>query len=252
MRLLTIVLLAAGMGQEFVRVSPRDGRYLELTDGRPYIPVGLNRIGGADFGKWASWLNALADRRGNYIRVWLSNGLWAVEHEREGLYDEEKARRIDAMLELCRKRGVRVKMTMEHFRPVGGGRQAWADEPLHHVSNGGTAPDLAGFFNLPAPRAKFIKKIRWYQERFGDRPEIYGWELCVAPFRPVRAGGGRGGSGGGAVRAVDGAARAAADLPIEGPADDDAVAAGPAGGRRGGGGDGEGGGQKGAGVRPVG
>lgn len=30
----------------FVRVSPRDCRYLELTDGAPYIPIGLNLVGG--------------------------------------------------------------------------------------------------------------------------------------------------------------------------------------------------------------
>ena len=28
----------------FVRVSPRDHRYLELTDGTPYIPIGLNIV----------------------------------------------------------------------------------------------------------------------------------------------------------------------------------------------------------------
>ena len=33
-----------GAGTAFVRVSPRDHRYLELTDGTPYIPIGLNMI----------------------------------------------------------------------------------------------------------------------------------------------------------------------------------------------------------------
>ena len=28
----------------YVRVSPRDARYLETHDGRPYIPIGLNMI----------------------------------------------------------------------------------------------------------------------------------------------------------------------------------------------------------------
>ena len=31
-------------GDAFVRVSPRDPRYFELSDGRPYIPIGLNLI----------------------------------------------------------------------------------------------------------------------------------------------------------------------------------------------------------------
>lgn len=179
MVLIALLLLtgAAAGAEEYVRVSPRDARYLELSDGRPYIPVGLNMIGAGNFERWSEWLNALADQRGNYIRVWLSNALWDVEHERSGVYDEEQARRIDAMLELCRRRGVRVKMTLEHFRSIGGGRQAWADKRLHHIANGGTAPDIAGFFNLPPSRRRFIEKIGWYQRRYGDRPEIYGWEL---------------------------------------------------------------------------
>jgi hypothetical protein len=32
----------------YVRVNPRDRRYLELTDGTPYIPVGLNMVGPSD------------------------------------------------------------------------------------------------------------------------------------------------------------------------------------------------------------
>jgi hypothetical protein len=35
---------ARAAAEAFVRVSPRDARYLELSDGRPYIPIGLNLI----------------------------------------------------------------------------------------------------------------------------------------------------------------------------------------------------------------
>src|SRR5690349_6906479 len=126
-----------------VRVSPRDHRYLELIGGKPYIPIGLNMISPPDVRRgeeealrgMEEWLASLSANGGNYIRVWLSNDFWDVEHERSGVYDEEKARRIDRMLDLCRKYGIRVKLTMEHFRTIGGGRQPWADKPLHNVTN---------------------------------------------------------------------------------------------------------------------
>ncbi|MGA2497510.1 MAG: hypothetical protein ABSH20_07200 [Tepidisphaeraceae bacterium] len=35
---------AATPDQQFVRVSPRDPRYLELTDGTPFIPNGPNLV----------------------------------------------------------------------------------------------------------------------------------------------------------------------------------------------------------------
>jgi hypothetical protein len=182
--LLAATALCVPAADTWVRVSKRDPRYLELSDGTPYIPVGLNMIappGGADSAEswrvYEEWLSNLAANGGNYIRVWLSNPFWAVEHEKSGVYDEERAARIERMLDLCRRHGIRVKMTMEHFRSVGGGRQAWADQPLHNVTNGGTAKDIAGFFNGEASQALFRKKIAWYAKRFGSRPEIYGWEL---------------------------------------------------------------------------
>ena len=175
----------AAPSSAFVRVSPRDQRYLELTDGAPYIPIGLNMISppGANAGEEAAlrgmeaWLASLSANGGNYIRVWLSSPFWDIEHEKSGVFDAEKARRVDRLLELCRKYGIRVKMTLEHFRSIGGGRQPWADKPLHHVSNGGPAQSIADFFDGEASRAQFQRKIRWYGERYGDQPVIYGWEL---------------------------------------------------------------------------
>jgi len=169
----------------YVRVSPRDHRYLELSDGKPYIPIGLNMISppGVRRGEdealrgMEAWLASLSSNGGNYIRVWLSNDFWDVEHEKSGVYDEEKARRIDRMLDLCRKYGIRVKLTMEHFRSIGGGRQAWADKPLHNVANGGTAKSVADFFDGEASRDQFKRKIEWYGKRYGDQPVVYGWEL---------------------------------------------------------------------------
>ena len=93
------------------------------------------------------------------------------------MYDAEKARRIDRLLDLCRKYHIRVKLTMEHFRSIGGGRQAWADKPLHNVANGGPAQSMADFFDGEASRAQFKKKIAWYRDRYGDQPIVYGWEL---------------------------------------------------------------------------
>src|SRR3954471_9018892 len=95
----------------FVRVSPRDRRYLELSDGSPYIPIGLNLIAPPERGGLAvyqGWLDKLAANGSNYGRAWLSNAFWDVEHERCGVYDETKAERIDAMLAMARQRGIRV------------------------------------------------------------------------------------------------------------------------------------------------
>jgi hypothetical protein len=163
----------------FVRVSPRDPRYFELSDGSPYIPVGLNMIAppGNGLPGMAAWLEQLQENDGNFIRVWLSNPFFDVEHSRSGEYDEAKAARIEEMLKLASRHNIRVKMCLEHFRHLGDGRQTWAGKPLHLVSNGGTATNIADFFNGQPSRERFKQKLAWFAKRFGANPTVFGWEL---------------------------------------------------------------------------
>ena len=168
-----------------IRVSPRDARYLETEDAKPFVPVGLNMIApgtreeGAGLAQYEAWLKKLAASGGNFVRIWLSSPFWDVEHQKSGVYDEVKARRIDAALAMARRLGIRVKLTLEHFRAVSPAesRQTWAVKALHHVEQGGTAANTADFFNGAASRERFKKKLDWYAARYGDDPVIFGWEL---------------------------------------------------------------------------
>jgi hypothetical protein len=185
--LATNVSAGADSPADFIRVSPRDPHYLELSDGRPYIPIGLNLIApdGArgpgetnGLARMDEWMRQLAANGGNYIRIWLSSPFWDVEHERAGVYDEARARRVDQMLAMARRHGLRVKLTIEHFREMSDQpRQRWANKPLHLVANGGTATNMADFFNGGASRDQFRRKLEWFAKRYGDNPTIYGWEL---------------------------------------------------------------------------
>jgi hypothetical protein len=123
------------------------------------------------------WIKALSENRGNYIRLWLSHNFFDIEYERSGQYDSEKARRIDAVLEMARRHDVRVKMTVEHFRHFFRDRQQWAAKPIHHVSRGGPAKDMDDFFQGQKSRAQFKRKLQWYADRYGDDPIIFAWEL---------------------------------------------------------------------------
>ena len=179
------VLAATGAGGEgekerrmFVRVSPRDGRYFELSGGRPYVPIGLNLIQPDSHGmaRMAEWLGKLAANRGNYCRIWLSSGFFDVEHARSGVYDGDRAKRIDELLSLARRHGVRLKLCIEHFRSLGG-KPAWSAKPLHHADNGGPAGTMAEFLDADASRRQFRAKLAWYAKRYGDEPMVFGWEL---------------------------------------------------------------------------
>jgi hypothetical protein len=167
----------------FVKVSHSDSRYFELTDGRLFIPIGLNMI--APLGSseqealqcMEKWIKSLSENGGNYIRIWLSHNFFDIEHERSGQYDEAKAKRIDKVLDMARRYDVRVKMTIEHFRHFFGERQKWAAKPIHHISKGGPAKSIDDFFQGERSREQFKKKLDWYANRYGDEPIIFAWEL---------------------------------------------------------------------------
>lgn len=166
----------------YVQVSDDDPRYLELSDGSPYIPIGLNMIaaGGRDkdqaLATMKEWMRKLAQNQGNYFRVWLGNADWDVEHERAGEFDEVRARRLEDMLEYADSLGLRVKLTLEHFRHFNE-QPGWSGKPIYHKSRGGFVETVPEFFTSEAGKAHFKRKLDWYADRFGSKPVIFAWEL---------------------------------------------------------------------------
>ena len=170
----------------FVRVSQRDARYLELSNGRPYVPIGLNMVhpGARDNDEaggmrhMEDWFQKLERNGGNFARVWISSGFWDVEHERSGVYDEAQAKRIAALLALARRHGIRLKLCLEHFRSIDpNSSQKWTQKLMHRTDRGGPATNMADFFTNERSRAQFKGKLAWLTQRFGNNPTIFGWEL---------------------------------------------------------------------------
>ena len=166
--------------QHVVRVSPRDCRYFELDNGKPYLPIGLNLIAPPKGGGMAvqdAWFGKLQAQGGTYARIWLGNGFFDVEHEKSGVYDEANARHIDEMLASARRHGIRVKLCIDFFRHLGEGSQTWAAKPLHLLKNGGLATNMVEWVNSPACRERYKGKYDFYAKRYGNDPIIFGWEL---------------------------------------------------------------------------
>ena len=167
----------------FVLVSPRDPRYFELDNGKPYIPIGLNMVS-PPWGKdddlsrlENDWFKKLHANGANFIRVWLSHQEYEVEREKAGNMDETRAEKLDRLFELARKYGIRLKLCTEHFRNFGEGNQRWADRSMYLKKNGGMAEDFRDYFLGEAGREHYKKKLRWYADRYGSDPIVFGWEL---------------------------------------------------------------------------
>lgn len=174
----------------FVRISPRDPQYFELSDGTAFIPNGLNLVfpnsdrdqtDEARTARMESWMESLAAHRGNLIRLWLGHEFWDVEPERLGHYDEAQAARIHHVLERARELGLRVKMCMEQFRRINtttaAGLNPIFNQTLYHPDEGGHWEDVTDWLRSPDARDQFRDKMAWYHEQFGDDPTIFAWEL---------------------------------------------------------------------------
>jgi hypothetical protein len=181
-----VLAVAACAAETFVRVSPRDARYLELSNGQPYVPIGLNMVGpdakssdeAGGLRCMETWFQKLSQNGGNFARLWISSGFFDVEHERSGVYDEARAKRIEAMLALAKKYGIRVKLCLEYFRSLDpNSKQSWSQKLLHRADRGGPAVDMNDFYTNERSCAQFKAKLAWLTQRFGNRPEIFGWEL---------------------------------------------------------------------------
>ena len=172
----------------YVGVSPVNSNYFQLSDGSPYIPIGINLI--SPSGKYrdnpdsallefGQWMKKLSDNGGNYIRVWLSSPFWDIEDQKAGEYREEKGRRIDSLVAMAERYNLKIKMTLEHFRSLTEEEnpQPWAVKSVYHSSNGGPLDSIRQFLSSKEGEALFLGKVGFYSNRYGSRPVFFGWEL---------------------------------------------------------------------------
>ena len=181
-------MISSSQADAYVVVAKDDSAYFELDDHSPYIPIGLNLIhpNSADEGsaekqmaEYESWMKALSENGGNYIRVWLSYPFWDIESLKVGQYEDTKLQRIRQLLALARKYNLRVKLTLEHFRAISKeeSSQTWATKFIYHKLNGGPLDSVEQYVTDPAGQALFLNKVDFYKKNIGDDPVVFGWEL---------------------------------------------------------------------------
>jgi len=173
----------------FVEISKKDPRYFAFSDGTPYCPIGLNLCtppyyrlpsgGEATLGvnEYRRWFSELALNGGNYTRLWLGSKYFNTETEIAGELDLAAFAKLDAVVELARKYGIRLKLCLEHFRAIGPFKQAWASKIIKHPEDGRSPKDTAEWFLEEEWRELWLKKVRAYTARYGDDPVVMAWEL---------------------------------------------------------------------------
>jgi hypothetical protein len=173
----------------FVRVSKTNPSYLEFTDGRLFIPVGINIcwprfVSSEDsvIQKMEHYLTQMAKNGGNFTRIWLSAPVFEVEHEKAGQYDEAIARRIDKIVDIAKRNGIRIKFCLENFRLLSNLPPSFAgsvpfDKPVYDQVNGGSLSSIDDFFTTEAGKDYYLKRVDFLASRYANEPTVFGWEL---------------------------------------------------------------------------
>lgn len=162
--------------RSFVQVSARDPRYFCLSDGQPYIPVGCNIAAMGSVADMEHYLGKMHRNGANFGRVWLNTNLFEIE-TRYGEVDTAKLVRIDRLLELADRYGIKIKFCIESFRHIRPGVNKWDTKASYHTSNGGPFADADDYITSQRGEEEFLRRVRIFRERYGDHPAVFGWEL---------------------------------------------------------------------------
>lgn len=176
---------------EFVRISERDPNYFELSDNSSYIPLGYNMAFPRFWDKLSedeafdmieTHLKNIAANGGNYARVWVSHPFYEIEDSRPGIYNPKKIARIDRLINLAQKYGVRLKICLEHFRNIKKYKPAENESGLQtsvfqRPSYDGEFADMNEYFSSTKGRDLFFNRFKALWQRYADNPAIFAWEL---------------------------------------------------------------------------
>jgi hypothetical protein len=181
----------------FVKISKHDPRYFSFSNGTSYTAIGLNLVGppsyalpaGGEFAQsqhtgtigaheYARWFARLAENGGNYARLWLSHPYFSVDGENAGDVNLTAFGKLDKVVSLARKHGIKLKMCLEHFRHVGENKEPPVfTHKKRDPDTGEYAANMDEWFQNERWQQLWWQKIDAYLARYGDDPIVMAWEL---------------------------------------------------------------------------
>lgn len=175
----------------FVRISKKKPQHFELSNGSPFIMIGMNICfqrfitdNEEILAAYRKYLKNFADNGGNFIRVWMGVAFLDLEPEKPGQFDSAALERMKSLVGMAGEMNIRIKFTFDHFRHMDKSSQmesfpgaASFQQTVYIRENGGFADNMQEFLTSPKSRSNFIAKLELLAKHFADCPTIMAWEL---------------------------------------------------------------------------
>jgi len=167
----------------FIRIDPRNSRYLQFDNGEPYRPVGHNLCWYGGDGSFNTWLNRMASAGENWTKYWIVPYVWQdIEwgpgtNSLLGRYSQSNARLLDNMFEAARTRGIYVQACLDSFNGWNQSLYANWDENPYNAARGGMCVRPIDFFTHPEAKRLAKRRLRYIVARLAWNPAILCWEL---------------------------------------------------------------------------
>lgn len=210
----TVQYVAQGFANHgFIKVSDRDSRYFSYSDGTSYYPIGINMAfptvyfasNGHEFGKsreiqyngikdYEWWFRRAAKNGVNLVRLWLGYDYFTPDTEDAATLSLEKFAKLDVVISLAKRHGMKLKLTLEQFRyfrdvPNGNIVDFIFNKKL--TLDGEPCGSYTEWLKDEKWREVWINKVRELSARYAYDPDIFAIELwneqyaCDAEFEDV-------------------------------------------------------------------
>ncbi len=170
--------------KSFVSISKENPRYFELEN-KTWVPVMINFImpnGEPEqvYQTVERYFKNFSANGGNAVRIWISSPFLEIEDKKQGQYNPEKFKRIDTIISLAKKYGIKIKFTLQHIRtisPKEDGNALWSNSEVLSVIKGGSFKNINEYVDTPQGRIVYINRVKALADRYKDNKQIFGWEL---------------------------------------------------------------------------
>ena len=187
-------------GNGYVEVSKKDKRYFTYSDGTSFYPIGINLAfprscivsNNQEFGisnkvsymglrQYERWFKKCSEAGVNVARIWLGIDYFSPDTEDAETFDLTQFTKIDMLLDLAKKYGIKLKLTIEQFRYFIYDKEESSNVFRNFNKNlyldGKACSDSVEWLTDGKWKKAWLNKIEEFAKRYSGDTEIFAIEL---------------------------------------------------------------------------